>query len=52
MESGRRLQLLCYVDESRLVLLGDMNAHLGALPGGVLPAEVAQARASTDFAGF
>ena len=52
MESGRRLQLRCSVEASRLVLLGDMNAHLSTLPGGVLPAGVACARATPAFAGF
>ena len=52
VESGRRLQLRCSVGESQLVLLGDMNAHLSTLPGGVLPADVARARATPDYTGF
>ena len=45
LESGRRLQMRCSVADSRLVLLGDMNAHLGTLLGGSVPVEVAQVRA-------
>lgn len=44
LESGRRLQLRFGITASRLAILGDMNAHLGALPGGTVPAELLCAR--------
>ena len=37
LEAGHRLQLRCGISESRVVILGDMNAHLGELPGGQVP---------------
>ena len=44
LEDGRRLQLRLGIAASRLTLLGDMNAHLGALSGGSIPEDVLQAR--------
>ena len=42
LEAGRWLQLCCGIAESRLAILGDMNAHLGELPGGQVPEELLQ----------
>ena len=42
LEAGRRLQLCCGIAESRLAILGDMNAHLGELRGGQVPEELLQ----------
>ena len=44
LESARRLQLRFGIEGERMVLLGDMNAHLGSLPGGRLSECVLQAR--------
>ena len=37
LEAGHRLQLRCGIAESHLAILGNMNAHLGELPGGQVP---------------
>ena len=42
LEAGRRLQLCCGIAESRLAILGDMNAYLGELQGGQVPEELLQ----------
>ena len=42
LEAGRWLQLRCGIAESRLAILGDMNAHLGELRGGQVPEELLQ----------
>ena len=49
LEAGRRLQLRCSISESRVVILGDMNAHLGELPGGQVPEELLQKRRQEGY---
>ena len=44
LEARHRLQLCFGTAESRVVILGDMNAHLGELPGGQVPDELLQKR--------
>ena len=49
LEAGRRLQLCCGIAESRLAILGDMNAHLGELQGGQVPEELLQQRRQEGY---
>ena len=44
LEAGHWLQLRCGIAESRLAILGDMNAHLGELQGGQVPEKLLQQR--------
>ena len=44
LEAGHWLQLCCGIAESRLAILGDMNAHLGELQGGQVLEELLQQR--------
>ena len=52
LETARRLQLRHGVAAQRLAIVGDMNAHLGALPGGSVPEEVLQARHWEGYTGY
>ena len=49
LEAGRWLQLRCGISESRVVILGDMNAHLGEMPGGQVPEELLQKRRQEGY---